>query len=38
MSIPFSKPFIIGKELFNIAQAVIDGHLSGEGKFIKKYH
>jgi dTDP-4-amino-4,6-dideoxygalactose transaminase len=38
MNIPFNKPFIIGKELFNIAQSVIDGHLSGDGKFTKKCH
>ncbi|OQW94336.1 MAG: dTDP-4-amino-4,6-dideoxygalactose transaminase [Beggiatoa sp. IS2] len=38
MKIPFNKPFIIGKELFNIAQAVIDGHLSGDGELTKKCH
>ncbi len=38
MKIPSNKPFIIGKELFNIAQAVIDGHLSGDGDFTKKCH
>jgi dTDP-4-amino-4,6-dideoxygalactose transaminase len=38
MNIPFNKPFISGKELFNIAQSVIDGHLSGDGKFTKKCH
>lgn len=38
MKIPFNKPFIIGKELFNIAQAVIDGHLAGDGIFTKKCH
>lgn len=38
MNIPFNKPFIIGKELFNIAQAVINGHLAGDGVFTKKCH
>ena len=32
--IPFNKPFIVGKELFNIARAVVEyGDLSGDGKF-----
>jgi dTDP-4-amino-4,6-dideoxygalactose transaminase len=35
--IPFNKPFIIGKELFYIAQAVIENrHISGDGPFTKK--
>jgi len=34
--IPFNKPFIVGKELYNIAQAVINGHLAGDGPFTKK--
>lgn len=38
MNIPFNKPFIIGKELFNIAQSVIDSHLSGDGQFTQKCH
>lgn len=33
--IPFNKPFIVGKELYNIAQAVISGHLAGDGSFTK---
>lgn len=37
-NIPFNKPFIIGKELYNIALAVSDGHLSGDGSFTKKCH
>lgn len=32
-NIPFNKPFIVGQELYNIAQAVINGHLSGDGKY-----
>jgi dTDP-4-amino-4,6-dideoxygalactose transaminase len=34
--IPFNKPFFSGKELFNIAQAIINGHASGDGIFTKK--
>ena len=35
--IPFNKPFIAGKELFYIAQAVIDHHhTAGDGPFTKK--
>ena len=36
MKIPFNKPFIVGKELFYIAQAVLNGHISGDGPFTKK--
>ena len=34
--IPFNKPFIAGKELYYIAQAVTMGNLSGDGYFTKK--
>ncbi|MDD4274824.1 MAG: dTDP-4-amino-4,6-dideoxygalactose transaminase [Desulfobacter postgatei] len=35
--IPYNKPFIVGKELYNIARAVIEhGHLSGDGYFTKQ--
>lgn len=34
--IPFNKPFIAGKELFYISQAVVDGKISGDGTFTKK--
>lgn len=34
--IPFNKPFIAGRELFYIAQAVTFGNLSGDGHFTKK--
>lgn len=34
--IPFNKPFIVGQELYYIAQAVLDGHTSGDGLFTKK--
>ena len=36
--IPFNKPFMVGKELEYIAQAVENGHLSGDGTFTKKCH
>lgn len=39
MKIPFNKPFIIGKELFYIAQAVTKAsRLSGDGIFTKRCH
>ncbi len=31
--IPFNRPFIVGKELFYISQAVLGGQLAGEGRF-----
>jgi dTDP-4-amino-4,6-dideoxygalactose transaminase len=34
--IPFNKPFIAGKELYYIAQAVTYGNLAGDGFFTKK--
>ena len=34
-SIPFNKPFIIGRELSLIADAVAQGHLSGDGPYTK---
>lgn len=37
-NIPFNKPFIIGKELYYIAQAVLSGHLAGDGVYTKKCH
>jgi dTDP-4-amino-4,6-dideoxygalactose transaminase len=36
--IPFCKPFIIGKELFYMAQAVMSGSISGDGVFTKRCH
>ena len=33
MQVPFNKPFVAGKELFYIAQAVTKGQLSGDGFF-----
>jgi dTDP-4-amino-4,6-dideoxygalactose transaminase len=34
-TIPFNKPFIAGKELYYIAQAVTFGNLAGDGRFTK---
>jgi dTDP-4-amino-4,6-dideoxygalactose transaminase len=34
--IPFNKPFIVGKELYYVAQSVIGGHTAGDGPFTKK--
>lgn len=34
--IPFNKPFLVGKELFYVAQSVLSGHTSGDGLFTKK--
>lgn len=31
--IPFNKPFVVGKELFYIAQAVMNGSIAGDGEF-----
>ncbi len=37
IKIPFNKPFIVGKELFYIAQAVMENHYTaGDGPFTKK--
>lgn len=33
-----NKPFIIGKELYYIAQAVLELHLSGDGRFTQACH
>ena len=34
--IPFNKPFLAGKELYYIAQAVLTGHIAGDGLFTKR--
>ena len=34
--VPFNKPFIVGKELFYIAQAVTLGNLAGDGYFTQQ--
>lgn len=37
--IPFNRPFIVGKELYYITQAVMqEGHLAGDGPFTEKCH
>ena len=36
MKVPFNRPFIVGKELYNIAQAVVESHLSGDGPFTRR--
>lgn len=36
--VPFNKPFIIGHELDYIANAVAQGHLSGDGGYTKLCH
>jgi dTDP-4-amino-4,6-dideoxygalactose transaminase len=36
--IPFNKPFMTGRELWLIAQAHANGHLSGDGRFTKQSH
>lgn len=35
MIIPFNKPFVAGKELWNIAQAHARGQMAGDGQFTK---
>ena len=35
-NIPFNKPFIAGKELYYMAQAILGGHSAGDGPFTKK--
>lgn len=34
--IPFNQPTIVGKELYYISQAIINGHASGDGFFTKR--
>lgn len=36
ISIPFNKPFIAGRELFYVAQAVTFGKLAGDGEFTQR--
>ncbi len=36
LRIPFNKPFIVGKELFYISQAVLGGQLAGDGQFTRR--
>jgi dTDP-4-amino-4,6-dideoxygalactose transaminase len=34
--IPFNRPFIVGKELHYVAEAVLGGHSSGDGPFSRR--
>ncbi len=36
--IPFNKPCFEGKELVYIAEAIGNGHISGDGEFTRKCH
>jgi dTDP-4-amino-4,6-dideoxygalactose transaminase len=36
--IPYNKPFIAGKELYYMARAVTEGHLSGDGHYTRLCH
>lgn len=38
MKIPFNKPYMTGKELWNIAQANVNGHMAGDGPFTDLCH
>ncbi len=35
-SIPFNRPFVVGKELHYISQAVVEGRLAGDGRFTRQ--
>lgn len=37
-SIPFCRPFVVGKELEYIRQTIENMHLRGDGSFTKKCH
>ncbi|MBD0266026.1 MAG: dTDP-4-amino-4,6-dideoxygalactose transaminase [Tolypothrix sp. Co-bin9] len=37
-SVPFCRPFVVGKELEYIQQTIENMHLSGDGSFTKKCH
>jgi dTDP-4-amino-4,6-dideoxygalactose transaminase len=34
--IPFNKPHVVGKELYYVGQAMLSGHLAGDGEFTRK--
>jgi dTDP-4-amino-4,6-dideoxygalactose transaminase len=38
MKIPFNKPFTIADELANIADAVRQGHIAGDGPYTRRCH
>lgn len=37
-TIPFNKPFMTGRELYNIAEAHFNGMLAGDGPFTRRCH
>lgn len=38
ITIPFNRPSLIGQEMEYLAQAVANGHISGDGEFTKRCH
>ena len=36
--VPFNRPTIVGKELYYISQAILNGHSSGDGGFTRQCH
>lgn len=38
MRVPFNKPYVTGRELGYIDEAIANHHLSGDGPFTKKCH
>ncbi|MGJ3239764.1 MAG: dTDP-4-amino-4,6-dideoxygalactose transaminase [Anaerolineae bacterium] len=38
IQIPFNKPATVGKELEYVQQALLNGHVSGDGQFTKQVH
>jgi len=38
MKIPFNRAVLVGNEMEYVAQAISDGHISGDGPFTKKIH
>jgi len=38
IKIPFNRPSLVGKEMEYVAQAVANGHISGDGDFTRRCH
>jgi len=38
ITIPFNRPGLVGKEMEYVAQAVANGHISGDGEFTRRCH
>jgi dTDP-4-amino-4,6-dideoxygalactose transaminase len=38
IKIPFNRPSLVGKEMEYVAQAVANGHISGDGEFTRRCH